>query len=470
MLNVRTRVALATSKIRTGPRLLFAHLSVPTLPLRSRQLRAVSAVWLGILALLLIITANYGDAQSNDAVASFLPAWKLAWYDTLQLPEFDGRNIWINSGPWGTLSNRLPGTILWATPFYRALGTANAPTFFPAGIAAATAVSLGAIALFATMKRLLPADVALGSVTILVLGTGVWTTAADALWPHGPDVLWLAMAMLWLSRDRWKLAGCAFALAILTRPHLAVASAVIGVWLSVERRSWRPVLQLAWTSTLGVLCLVAWNRVVWRQWALLPDFYAARVLTASQTATAGSSSAATGLMIIWDRLGGTFVSPGRGLLVYSPFLLFLFPGICYAWRDSPPWVRACALGGVSYMAVQLLGNSFGGGDGFTSYRLSIELIVLTFPLLAVCWVAWTVRRFWRRAAFASLVWIAVLQHAVGAFVGHDDHVVRDPWRSYGLASRLPMASTVELLLLLGIALISAVLLRRVAVHPPAATE
>lgn len=419
---------------------------------------ARAALWLGLLASLLVLTSNFTANQANDCIAALLPAWKIAWHGTAQIPEFVGKNIWVKQGPWGALSNRLPGTILWAVPFYRLLGIPSAPSFFPAAIAAASAVSLGVAATYASMLRLVSRRVALPTVTLLALGTGVWTSAADALWTHGPNILWLGLAMWALSHSRWRLAGLALALAVLTRPHLAFAAATIGLVIAWRTKSWRPLLGIGSTSLLGVVGLLIWNRLVWHQWALLTDNYAGQADAGASTLVATSS----GSTVLLERTLGTLISPNRGMFIYSPFLLLLLPGIRLAWRAAAPWVRGCAVGGVVYMVVQLVGNGFGGGDGFTSYRLAIEMVALATPLLSLCWVEWTSRERWRRAAFAVLAWIAVGQHAMGAFVGHDDHVVRDPWRSYSLAARLPEASPLQLVALIVFLVVAAAALWQVA--------
>ena len=368
-------------------------------PLKPR--RSICAVlWLVALGVLLLTTSNVTDAQANDCIAALLPAWKLAWHGTAQLPEFVGKNIWVKEGPWGALSNRLPGTVLWGVPFYRVLGIPQAPTFFPAAVAAATAVSLGVAALYASLLRIVPRRLALAAVTLLALGTGVWTSAADALWTHGPNVLWLGLAMWALSRDRWRLAGFAFGLGVMTRPHLAFAAAVIGVVLAVYLKSWRSLVHIGSTSVLGFIGLLVWNRIVWQQWALLTGGYEAPASTAVAAATSSDFP-----LLLLNRVAGTFFSPGRGVFVYSPFLLLLLPGLVAAWRVALPWVRACLLAGLAYMAAQLSANGFSGGDGFTSYRLAIEMLVLATPMLALCWSQWTSCRLWRRAAFAVLAWV-----------------------------------------------------------------
>lgn len=419
--------------------------------------RAAAAFAAGALALFLLyaLTASYDSRQPNDAIGTFLASWQLAWHGTLQLPEYVDNGVWVVEGPWGALSNRLPGAIVFAVPFYRLLGSPDGPAFYPAAIAAAAATAGGVAAAFAATRRVVPAGVALGAAGLLAFGTGAWTAAANALWTHGPNMLWLALAMLALSRHRPAWAGLALAAAIFTRPHLAFAAAGCGLWLTWRARSLRPALAVAATSSLGVVALVVWNGLVWDRWAPLAGGYAGKVEAAT----------GSGPWTVAERWAGTLVSPERGVLVYSPFLLLLVPGLRAAWRAAPAWVQAGALGGLAYLVAQLQQNGFGGGGGFVSNRLVLETLTLSAPLLALSWAAWTARRRWRRAAFAVLAAAAVFQHAVGAFVGRDYRGLRDHWSTYVVGERLADGTVVQLAGLAVVMVVAVALLLEVAGLP-----
>jgi alpha-1,2-mannosyltransferase len=208
----------------------------------------------------------------------------------------------------------------------------------------------------------------------------------------------------------------------------------------VRCRSIRPIWQVGAASLLGVAGLMVYNTVAFGGpfelvgvWAEADDRIGG--LTASSLA---------------ENVLGTFFSPSRGVLVLSPFLVLLLPGVFHAWRVAPSWVRASAAGGAFYLAVHTVGNYFAGGEAFYSYRYPIEWLTLAAPLLVLCWVTWTSARPWRRAAFAALAWFAVFQHAVGAITYNTiDFHGYEAWDHYllidGLRQGTPLGYAILLL-------------------------
>ena len=80
---------------------------------------------------------------------------------------------------------------------------------------------------------------------------------------------------------------------------------------------------------------------------------------------------------------GFWVSPDRGMLVWTPLLLVLVPAVVRAWRTLPAWSTSLLLGGVGYTLVQAALNRFSGGDYFYGYRLTLELLACSAPVLAL---------------------------------------------------------------------------------------
>ena len=80
---------------------------------------------------------------------------------------------------------------------------------------------------------------------------------------------------------------------------------------------------------------------------------------------------------------GFWVSPDRGLFVWTPVVLLLLPALVRSWRSLPDWSRALAMGGLAYTLVQLTFNRFSGGDIFYGYRLGLELLAAVTPALAL---------------------------------------------------------------------------------------
>lgn len=380
--------------------------------------RLFAAVALPLLVVYLA-TASYAMPQSPDPVAAAMPARQLAEHGTLSLDGDTDDNPWLVETGGRVVSNRQPGVILWGVPFYAlAPGDSSGPLpLGPAGVAAAASAALAMGVLALALRRVAPGSTAAAAAGVAGLATATWTVSADGLWPHGPAQLWLALALVAVGAERHVHAGLAYAAALLTRPNTAVMAAVSGLYLSWTRRSVRPALLVGAASGLGLAALVAYNTVVFGEPSIsggYPDDFTDR-LTAMTVRTYA------------ENVVGTLVSPGRGVLVLSPFLLVLVPGLRSAWRAAPDWVRASALAGLVYMALHLRMNRFWGGTNFFSYRYPIEALTLAAPLLVLAWRQWAARTPRRRRWMATAVAASVAVHALGAVYFTAPLSPRSPW-------------------------------------------
>lgn len=377
------------------------------------------AVVAGPLLALYLATATYAPPLSPDPVAAALPAWQLTERGTLSLDERADDNPWLVDTGERWVSNRPPGVIAWGVPFY-----ALAPTpasgdvpMGPAGVAGAVSAALAMGVLALVLRRLVPSSTAVAATLVAALGTATWTVSADSLWPHGPTQLWLVLGLLGMAGARHAPAGLAYAAAILTRPNAAVVAAVTGLYASWRQRSVRPALVVGLTSGLGLGALVAYNAWLYGSPSITggyPSEFAERIVGMSVRTYA-------------ENLVGTLVSPGRGLLVLSPFLLVLVPGLAAAWRVAPDWVRGSSLAGLVYLLLHLRMNRFWGGTNFFSYRYPIEALTLAAPLLLLAWREWAARTPRRRRLLATLVAASVAMHALGAVFFTAPLTPHSPW-------------------------------------------
>ena len=315
--------------------------------------------------------------------------------------------------------DRLGGSIL------RPSRRTDALTTFPAGIAAATSASLAVLFTFIAMCRVADLRTAFISALIMAFGTSTWTVSADAMWPHGPDQLLVGLFLIAVATSRWWLAGVVAAAALFTRPLMAVPAAASALWLSCSMRTWRPALVVGAIGAIAAAGLVYLNWALFQELTVAPGSYGE---FQGQFLGRSSSYDPTDPGSLLLNVAGMLGSPTRGVLVLSPFLVALAPGIPSAWRASPPWVRGAAVGGVAYAAMQLWGNNFAGGAGFYGYRYTLESLTLVSPLLVLCWTTWTSRTRTRRITFAILAVAAVVQHAVGAL--YETRFHESPYRSW----------------------------------------
>jgi hypothetical protein len=235
----------------------------------------------------------------------------------------------------------------------------------------------------------------------------LWSVAADGMWPHAPAMLALAGMLLAWRRSRPAAVALCAAAAVLIRPHLLVA--VLVVALFAWRRERPPdAVAMASGAFAGLLALTTYT--AWAFGTVLP--------------IAGYDASGHLGGLLWhspwqtvQALGLAFISPTRGLLVFSPVLLPALIGLATTWRRLPPWTLASALAGLLYLLVQVRAVGYSGGDDFFAYRISLETLLLATPALVLA-VAPSIRRLrWQATAVALLALASIGVHAYGAVAG-----------------------------------------------------
>ena len=366
------------------------------------------------------VTAWYGTRQNTDTSATLLSAWQLAQHGTLDLSTWNGEIPWRVDTDQGVYTNRFPGAVLAGVPFYWLLGDAAAPSTFPAGVAAAFWTAVAVTFCYLLLRRLLTGTRAAAAGTaVFALATPTWSVSADSLWTHGPSQALLLIGLWLVTKDAYLWAGLPLGLTILCRPHLAVAVASIGLILAVMHRRTSIVLKLGCFPLLAATGLVLYNREIFGTWSVLGGYN-------------GDHLRATGVgpAVFIVNVLGALISPSRGILLLTPFLLLLVPGLKSGWRASPSWARAAGLGGLAYALVQLYLLRFNGGAGFYSYRTMIEPMTLAVPLLAVTYREWTGVNAYRRAWFWALVTLSVGFYSFGAMMDPHQPELGNPFRTF----------------------------------------
>lgn len=384
--------------------------------------RSFGLVIFAVLLVLYVATGNYdANLQSPDAVAAALPAWHLVNAHSLFLDNVSIHNIWVIRSGSHLVSNRQPGVIFFAVPFYWIFGQGAAFSMFPAVVAAASAAA-GAVALLTTTLRgLVGTRLALISGGVLAFGTSTWSVSADTLWPHGPDQLFLAAAIFFLARKNLTLASIAIALAVPVRAHLAVLALVAGIWYACRRRSIWPMITFGIPSLLAVGAVAAYNHWMFGAWSLGGGY---NTYVTRDAMTLGNGANTTGLPA---NIVGSLFSFDHGIVVWFPVLVLVAIRLRAAWRAAPDWVRISSVAGVLYFLVQMKLNFFSGGDRFWSYRLTIEPLTLNVPLLTLAARDLSARhRRVTRVAVAAAIY-SIGAQAIGAIYYSPPNIAYDPW-------------------------------------------
>lgn len=303
-----------------------------------------------------------------------------------------------------------PGTSVTALPFLAVLRLFRedlrsdpALLWFGAKAIASLLVAASSALLFLAMRRWLSMRASIILALLYGTGTCVWTSSSQALWQHAPNEFFLALGTLFLVRERGHvdalMAGFAYACAAACRPtSLAFLVAVAG-FLALAHRPWIPAYALG--SLPGVLGTFGYN---------------ARYL--GSPFRFGQSQ-----LPVWDSLwstplaeglAGLLVSPSRGLLVFSPFLVFALAGAVIAWkRREFSVLRPLPLAVAAILLAHAKYTGWWGGHSY-GYRIIVDLVVPLTLLIVPVWT-WVVATSLRRGAFACLAAWSVLLQVLGLY-------------------------------------------------------
>ncbi len=359
------------------------------------------------LLVLYLATASWTLPYHIDAATNVFTAFELGTegnviledHEALVAPEYSRTIAWIVPAEDSVAAQYPPGAPVLAAPIYaiwpddaRYITVYNEatdappieilmPPLGPAAITAAVTAAVVVGLLAVAFARITDSRTAALGAYVAGLGTGLWSVAADSLWQHGPAMLWIvAGTLLSIGHRQW--AGLAFGAAVLTRPHTAIVAAANGLTQAYQERSIKPAIQIGVGSALGLAGLVAFNAAVFGTPSITGGY-------SESFATSATNSDYFGFL---GNVFGALLNPSRGLLVYSPFLILLLPGIPAAWRKAPAWVRGSAIGGLIYLLLQLKANRFSGGDTFWGYRYPLEMLAATGPLLLLAYTEWVRHR------------------------------------------------------------------------------
>lgn len=286
-----------------------------------------------------------------------------------------------------------------------------------ASLTASWLTAAAVVLLWLAIARFVPGAAALVTAIGLGIGTNLWAAASRTLWGHETVAFGVALAIWAALRPAEErvgvreaaVAGVGLALAIAARPQVAPLAGVLLLWITA--RAGRRAL-VAWLIVAAGGGAVAWMN--WR-WFGTP-LGAAMRLEAANPAFHGTTSS---FVAPWIGAVGLLVSPSRGLLVFSPFVLAAVAGLGAAWRyDRRVGLRwlmaAAAIEFVLYAcyAVWWGGHTFGP-------RYTLDLLGPLAPLIALGVARLFASTWTTTVVMLALVWSIAVAGA-GAFIYPND--------------------------------------------------
>ena len=285
-------------------------------------------------------------------------------------------------------------------------------------------VSLYGLFLFLLGRAFLSWQGSLACALVGIYATSAWSTASRGLWQHGPTIA-LVAAMLWIGfalRPRLGMGlitGVLAGLSVTVRPTNIVIvplfALYLGFWQAKPRRDrWRDVLAFGGGGGVVLVLFVTYSWSIYQQW--FPPYYSANNMLSLST--------------FGEALLGNLLSPSRGILVYSPFLVF---GVfAFFGKSAIPkpliWISGLAILG-HWGLISAAGMWYGGvsyGPRFFCDALPYFMVLL-IPFLA----QWDQHSRAGKAGFAILVLCGFFIHYRGA----NDQVVLD-WNDHNTQAKL----------------------------------
>ena len=238
--------------------------------------------------------------------------------------------------------------------------------WFTTKVAVSCAVAASAVLLFLAALPFLRPGTAAWLALAYGLGTCVWSTSSQTLWQHGPMEFFLALGTYFLlQRERPRAAygvGLSYALAFACRPTAAVAVAAAGIYFLIRDR--RALVRCVAGGLPVALLLAAYNLHTFGTLIVFGQLDVGRAATASTQGPAAAAVVPVAMAAVaapvatairfsgpslLTGLAGILASPSRGLLVFSPVMIFALWGLVRVFRDS----RFAALRPVGLAAVAL---------------------------------------------------------------------------------------------------------------------
>lgn len=288
-------------------------------------------------------------------------------------------------------------------------------------------VALVFVLLFAFARCYLDAAASLILALIFTLGTGLMSTLGTAYWTHNLSIPLFLMVLWFLARREVGqtatihpcLIGLLLFLAYLCRASAAAFILPLFFYLlghvaaatprgSSPHALWRQLrysdlLRVALSAGLLLGLYLLWSRFEYGQW--LPDYYSVDRFTPQRAAPLTA-------------LAGLLISPGRGLLVYSAFLLPIWGGVIWSGRALTRqglfWL--CLAWLTLHFVILVRASSWWGGASFGP-RLLVDVMPALFWLTVQTWreMGSRPRRFILFLAVPLVLWSIYLNSYQGLF-------------------------------------------------------
>ena len=342
------------------------------------------------------------------------------------------------------------------------LASNHAVWWHGAKVTASLLTAGAALLIFLTMRRFVPPLPAVLGALAFGLGTCAWTLSSQALWQQTPYLFFLSLGAWWLGGveaqpHRALYCGAAFGMATLCRPTGIIPVVLVGLYLlwldppriirSARDRVIENALDLGITSPRFLRVLGAapdgggsreedkpnppseTPRLSRYMLGGLPfavilgtynTYYFGGPFVFPQEIVADAYATSKGATGVWgtpiaEGLAGLLVSPSRGLMVYSPIMVFGFVGAVLTWHTPRKFAMLIPLqiAVLAQIVMAATWYDWWGGWAYGPRPLVDAGVFLTLLMIPVMVRVMHVR--WMRGVFVALLLYSVAVQVIGAW-------------------------------------------------------
>lgn len=293
-----------------------------------------------------------------------------------------------------------------------------------------TAVSV--LVLFFALRRVTLEKTAWFIAVIYAFGTSSFSTSSQALWQHGPVQLFVTLTIYCIVKGlevpRFSAySGFALGCMVISRPLNLILAFPVVIYMVHKQRDQLVGFILAGVPPL--LLFMAYNTFYFG--APFTTGIGAAVVAPSTVIGTHLSSFTTPL---FSGIAGVLVSPGRGLLVYSPVFVFSIVGMIVIWRESRYlYLRYLSIASLLLFIAVSKWNGWWGGECYGP-----RLLADVTPIL--CLLLYPALDYYKgnkvvKYAIIALAALSIGMHAIGA--GRDRVAGEKTWTGYYEVGRHP---------------------------------
>ncbi len=288
--------------------------------------------------------------------------------------------------------------------------------------------SLSVLILYLALKRLIEKRGALILAAAFAFGTALWPIASQSLWQHGPGLFWWVSCFYFLIRALEAqdhsidarsffssfsfflfLAGSCAGFAVLCRTVNGIGAVGLCLILLFRYRlhSWPFILP----AFLLTMTLITYNYLIFDSWK--GGDVVLHSLHWELDRVRGDSWSTP----LWIGFSGQWISPSRGLLIFSPFFLYALWGMIAIWKKQESIWRLFAWTIFIPLVMLIIFGKYAvwwGGNSHYGPRYQIETYPFLMIYIAAIWSRISNSRF-LATVFAICLLFSIVVQWIGAF-------------------------------------------------------